>query len=242
MTSQTQAGEGPGHPLVARFHAFVRDSRFPCVGAKSALSKGQLHTLVARDMTSAWNDIPIHADIHAFAQRYKADPRLFQSFAVLFEGPRDLSEAQFEEHLWARVQSLTDKDAFHGVELDPRVDMEPDSPHFSLSFGGEAFFVVGLHPNATRDARRFETPVMVFNLHDQFQRLRTDGVYEKLRDSILVRDEALQGSLNPMLARHGEVSEARQYSGRQVDEAWRCPFARKDPHAAAYAEGVADAP
>ena len=40
----------------------------------------------------------------------------------------------------------------------------------------------------------------------------------------MVRDEALTGSRNPMLARHGEASEARQYSGRAVDEDWRCPF------------------
>ena len=27
-----------------------------------------------------------------------------------------------------------------------------------------------------------------------------------------------------LLARFGEISEARQYSGRLVDDAWRCPF------------------
>jgi hypothetical protein len=30
-----------------------------------------------------------------------------------------------------------------------------------------------------------------------------------------------------MLARHGESSEARQYSGRLVDSDWRCPFTAK---------------
>ena len=214
------------HPIVERFHEFIRDRDFPCVGAKSALSKMQMQVLVARDITSSWNDLPIHAELHAFAARYKADPKLFQSFAVIFEGPGALSEAEFERHLWARVQSLSDKDAWHGTEVDPRIAPEPDSPHFSLSFGGEAFFVVGLHPNASRDARRFEAPVMVFNLHDQFERLRADGLYEKLRATILSRDEALSGSVNPMLARHGELSEARQYSGRAVDEDWVCPFSR----------------
>ena len=37
----------------------------------------------------------------------------------------------------------------------------------------------------------------------------------------MVRDEALAGSRNPMLARHGRSSEARQYSGRAVDANWR---------------------
>ena len=44
----------------------------------------------------------------AFAARYRADPRLFQSFAVVFDAPlHGLSEAEFERHLWKRrVQSL----------------------------------------------------------------------------------------------------------------------------------------
>jgi FPC/CPF motif-containing protein YcgG len=45
--------------------------------------------------------------------------------------------------------------------------------------------------------------------------------------TILERDRKLAGDINPMLARHGESSEARQYSGRLVTDDWTCPF--KDP-------------
>ena len=145
------------------FSSFIRDRAFPCVGAKSALAKGQVEMHVARDIRSAWNDLPIHSALHAFAARYKAAPQLFQSFVVVFEGPTDLDEPAFEAALWARVQSLTDKDAWRGSPVDPRVATATDSPHFSLSFGGEAFFVVGLHPRASRDARRFERPALVHN-------------------------------------------------------------------------------
>lgn len=213
-----------GHPRAEEFRAFIRDAGFPCVGAKSALSKGQMRILVARDITSTWDDMRIYPALLAFAARYRRQPDLFQSFAVVFEGPGTLDEEGFERYLWERVQSLSDKDAWLGHPLDERVASEPDSPHFSLSFAGEAFFVVGLHPNASRPARRFTSPALVFNLHAQFEQLRAAGRYEKLRSSILQRDEALAGSINPMLARHGEVSEARQYSGRVVDERWRCPF------------------
>ena len=68
---------------------------------------------------------------------------------------------------------------------------------------------------------------MVFNLHDQFERLREEGKYERMREAIVERDRALAGDVNPMLARHGSVSEARQYSGRQVDEDWSPPFTDK---------------
>ena len=134
------------------------------------------------------------------------------------------SEEAFEAALWRRVQSLSDTDQRLGQAYDPRVAADPDDPHFSLSLGGQGFFLVGLHPGASRRARRFETPALVFNLHDQFERLREAGKYEGLREKILVRDDRLAGSRNPMLARHGDVSEARQYSGRVVDEDWVPPF------------------
>ena len=84
-----------------------------------------------------------------------------------------------------------------------------------------------IYPGASRPARRFEKPVLVFNAHDQFERLRAENRYEPLRHSIIARDVAIAGSPNPMLARHGEISEARQYSGRAVGRDWRCPFAVK---------------
>ncbi len=223
------ASPGPGltddrHPLADRFRDFIRHPGFSCVGAKSALSRDQLQILVARDIRSAWDDLRILPELQAFAARYVERPKLFQSFVVLFEGPDAIAEDAFEQHLWARVQSLSDKDRWLGETYDGRVSQDPASPHFSLSFGGQAFFVVGLHPGASRLARRFERPALVFNLHDQFERLRAEGLYPRLRDTILDRDLALNGSRNPMLAKFGENSEARQYSGRAVEDDWRCPF------------------
>ncbi|WP_375454438.1 guanitoxin biosynthesis heme-dependent pre-guanitoxin N-hydroxylase GntA [uncultured Methylobacterium sp.] len=212
------------HPSAEAFRAFIRAQPFPCVGAKSALSRGRMKIVVARDIASGWDDMRIYPALLAFIAGYRARPDLFQSFAVVFEGPDDLSEEAFEASLWARVQSLSDKDGFLGQAYDGRVSADPEDAHFSLSFGGEAFFVVGLHPRASRPARRFAAPVLVFNLHDQFERLRAEGRYEPLRASILKRDAALAGSVNPMLSRHGETSEARQYSGRMVGADWTCPF------------------
>lgn len=212
------------HPLADAFRAFIREAAFPCVGAKSALAKGQIRFVVARDMRSAWDDLRIYPGLLELAQGYRDDPKLFQSFVVLFEGPREISETEFETLLWERAQSLSDKDAWHGQRYDPRVSPDTDDPHFSLSFGGEGFFIVGLHPNASRPARRFAAPALVFNLHDQFEQLRAKQVYDKMRETIIARDIAIAGAPNPMLARHGETSEARQYSGRAVGDGWSCPF------------------
>jgi uncharacterized protein len=211
--------------LAEKFRTLINRTDFPCVGAKSALAKATLEILVARDMRSNWDDRRIYEGITRIIRAYHSDRELFQSFAVIFEGPTELDEKMFENLLWARAESLTNKDVWLGTPHDRRVSTDPDDPHFSLSFGEEAFFIVGLHPRASRPARRFERPVLVFNLHNQFEQLREQGRYERMRAKIIERDVALAGSPNPMLARHGTVSEARQYSGRNVLESnWRCPF------------------
>lgn len=228
LRAMTFPEDDADHPLANRFRAFLRRPAFPCVGAKSALQRGQLRLVVAGDLAAGRDDDRIYPALLAFVARTREAPGLFQSFAVLFEGPTSLTEEAFETHLWARIQALSDRDSRVGLPYDPRVRADPDDPHFALSLGGEAFFVVGLHPGASRPARRFEAPALVFNLREQFVRLRAEGRYESLRAAILDRDLAWTGSINPMLARHGETSEARQYSGRLVGEAWTCPFRRRE--------------
>jgi len=93
-----------------------------------------------------------------------------------------------------------------------------------VTAGGRAWYVIGLHPGASRAARRFSSIALVFNPHSQFERLRSLGKYAQVRDLIRQRDVAANGSINPTLADHGQVSEARQYSGRVVAADWGCPF------------------
>lgn len=232
MTRPTSASEAALFPwkhsaqqsLEAKLFRHVEAADFPCVGAKAALARGTLTVLACDRIDSAWDDLRIHDALLRFAVQYRRDKQMFRSFAAIFDQPKPLSEKAFERAVWTRIQSLSDKDVWRGQTYDKRVSSNPADPHFSLSFGGEAFFVVGLHPNASRPARRFERLAMVFNLHDQFERLRASGKYEGMREKILTRDEALAGSRNPMLARHGEVSEARQYSGRIVEDDWKPPF------------------
>ncbi|WP_133364644.1 guanitoxin biosynthesis heme-dependent pre-guanitoxin N-hydroxylase GntA [Qipengyuania sediminis] len=207
--------------------ARIADAGFPCVGAKSALARGTLKTLVCHSIASGWDDLRIHRELMDWAEEYKADPTGLRSLAVVFAQSPDLDEPAFERLMWERIQSLADKDHWLGQSYDDSVSADPNDPHFSLSFGGEAFFVVGLHPNASRPARRFPRPTLVFNLHAQFEALREEGKYERMRAKIIERDVELAGTVNPMLARHGEASEARQYSGRVVEDGWRCPFRDK---------------
>jgi len=214
--------------LVGAFQQHVKDSAFPCVGAKSALASGSLQINLCHDITSGWDDLMIHRDLLSWSREYRCDVHDgdvgFRSLAFVFRQSRVLTEEAFERHMWARIQSLSDKDSWLEQPYDQSVSQDVDDPHFGLSFGAEAYFVVGMHPNASRPARQFERPAMVFNLHDQFEQLRESQRYERMRETILTRDKALSGDINPMLQRHGEASEAAQYSGRKVDADWTCPL------------------
>jgi FPC/CPF motif-containing protein YcgG len=48
-----------------------------------------------------------------------------------------------------------------------------------------------------------------------------------MRQIIRRRDQALAGSVNPMLLDFGARSEAIQYSGRKIEGTWTCPFHAK---------------
>jgi uncharacterized protein len=116
--------------------------------------------------------------------------------------------------------------AIHDLDIQEHpwasdVSDDPGSADFAFSVASRAFFVVGLHPRSSRLARRAPRPTLVFNFHGQFEALRASGRYEKLEAAIRERDVALQGYINPVLARFGEASEAFQYSGRAQGG---CPF------------------
>ncbi|MBS7668112.1 YqcI/YcgG family protein [Croceicoccus sp. 1NDH52] len=161
--------------IATQFEDFIRDRDFPCVGAKSALSKGTLKVSVCRSMTSNWDDVRIHRELLDWSFDYQNDPGLFRSLAFIFKENEDLDERSFEAAMWERIQSLADKDAWLEQPYDNRVSPDPNDPHFSLSFGGEAFFVVGMHPRASRPARRFERPALVFNLCQRRSKSRPFG-------------------------------------------------------------------
>ena len=209
--------------IASELEEFVASADFPCIGAKAALRRHQLEILVVADIRSDISDRLITHRLQDFAIRHDAGDKMFVSQAIIFRKDADLSEALFEMHLWQRLTSLhaIDREDF---SWDTEVASDPQSPHFGLSIGGKGFFVVGLHPNASRAARRFRRPTLIFNLHAQFEKLRQEGRYETLRDKTIQRDIALDGSPNPMLARHGQGPVAAQFSGRRVGADWRCPF------------------
>lgn len=206
---------------------------YPCLGARSVFKRERATVVLHDDLEAPETARTLLEQLREYAAT--VDPEEgFVSFVAGFRGPEVRDEKHFEEMLWGLLQRLHDVDE---QPWAPEVSADPNDPHFAFSVAGTPFFIVGLHPKASREARRMPLPVLVFNLHEQFESLREEGGFERMRDTIRRRDEELQGSINPMVSDHGETSEARQYSGRKLEKAWESPF-EPDPEAVADTEGA----
>lgn len=205
----------------AKFRDFILKENHPCVMAQSVFTSDHLnfHTYKNLGSRKAAQDILI--DLKDYLSEYDFEGHDFFSFIAVFSDKSHYTEKQFETLLWKQLQFLHELD---DQKWDRKVSDDPADDNFSFSLAGKAFYMVGMHPDSSRQARQSPQPALVFNLHGQFEKLRKMGAYHKVRDKIRQRDEILQGNINPMLQDFGDDSEAKQYSGRKVGEDWKCPF------------------
>lgn len=222
------AGVSAADGLTTRFATRIREDflrvvaapDYSCLGARSSLRTEGLRVELYGPMSSLATTIALARDLAAFTRR-TAMASGFVAMVALFAEPAPESEDEFERRLWAQLIDLRARD---DSERPPNVSPDPDDARYAFSFAGSPFFVIGMHPESSRLARRVAWPALVFNPHRQFSALRQTDRFESLRAAIRKREIALQGTLNPNLADMGEASEARQYSGRAAEADWRCPF------------------
>ncbi len=205
------------------FRAHVLNAEFPCIGGKAAIGNNTYRFGFYSEMGAPATTAGLAYDLWEYVRERPSFGTEYATFVASFATPVALDERAWEELLWAQLQNLHELDRpLHS--WDPTVSSDTEDSGFSFSFAETAFFVVGLHPASSRHARRFVWPTLVFNAHAQFEQLREQHRFERLKETIRARDFKLQSSLNPNLSNFGEQSEARQYSGRAVEEKWKCPF------------------
>ena len=222
LKTSTRALAGLKEGFVARFKAFVASPRFPCVGAKSAMNRGRMEFALYDALADDNDAAALCEQLAEFSRQFPEPGTDPVSFVAMFRDPV-ANEDEFHRRLWTHLQAMHDIDAANHA-WDATVSSDVTDKQFSFSIASRAFFVVGLHPQSSRLARQAPFPCLVFNFHDQFEAMREDGKYAKLQAAIRARDVALQGAINPVLARFGEASEAHQYSGQAQTDAGSVPF------------------
>lgn len=173
--------------------------------AKSLLSKGLLRIHVYQSVEKTLTEI------YNFIDEYRTKTSRLSSFIVCFD--EELKFSEFETLFWKTLRSMNEIDKLF-FNHDERVSSDIHSSEYSFSLKSEAFFILALHPESPRWARRFMRPAIVFNPHQQFEKLRAKGLFTRIREIIRQRDTLLQGTINPMLSDFGERSEIYQYMGK----------------------------
>ncbi len=207
--------------LYKTYHNFIIENDHPCIMAQSVFITDEVELYSYQGLGTREAAEQLINDIKQYLHTYDFDSNSFKTLMAVFAEDKIDTEKEFEDKLWQHLSHLYELD---DQPWDETVAMDPASSDFSFSIAGAAFFIVGMHPNSSRKARRSPHPCLTFNLHWQFQRLREMGTFEQVRDKIRERDKDLQGYLNPVVKDHGEESEAKQYSGRNVEDNWKCPF------------------
>ena len=223
MSSNIESPQIDNQTRINEYLAFLDAKDFPCIAAKAALSRQNVKCMVAGHMACPKDDLDILNFLYSFVDDYRGSKDFYNSAAIIFTGPQMYSEEMFDALLWQRLQALQTADAKNHT-FDNRVESDPSSAKFSFSIKEEAFYIIGLHPASSRLARKFKYPTLVFNPHDQFEKLKETRKYDMMKNSVRKRDIALSGSINPMLQDFGNASEVFQYSGLQHSENWQCPL------------------
>lgn len=205
---------------------FINFEKHPCIVGSSIIEQGNYEFDLFEQFADKESSELMCEQLYNFLDKVEnSSDNLLFSYMAIFRTPGYLSEMDFEEMLWKHLQYAHEYDC-KKFGWDVKVNSDPNDPNFSFSLGGNAFYVIGLHPMSSRKARRFDHVALVFNLHAQFDRLKRQNVYSKVQKKVRGKDQHMNGSFNPMLSDFGKSSEAIQYSGREVKvkEEWKCPF------------------
>jgi FPC/CPF motif-containing protein YcgG len=204
----------------------ITSPNYPCGPAVASLQKDQYMIGVYKGFGLDQQTSSLYKDLLYFSQCQKISQAPFMSFWAVFD-QSVCEESEFEDLLWKELSFLSSEEE-SSVPWDPKFSSDPNDKNFCLSLGGDAFFVVGLHPESSRLARKFPWPALVFNLYEQFEELSRKGIYENIVKQNRNKEMKFQGSLNPMVELHGDQWEAIQFSGQNNPATWKCPFSRRE--------------
>lgn len=181
--------------------------------AKAAIKTGMVDVHSTKDITDPESIAGIQLRLYEFIDRFRLQSKKLSSFILTIHDEELMNFDRFETEFFNFLQGLRELDRKLYLH-DPRVSSDPGDSNFSYSIKSEAFFIVALHPESPRLARRFKRPAIVFNPHIQFDNLRRKNVFQKIKNVIRSKDKKLQGTINPMLNDFGVRSEVFQYMGR----------------------------
>jgi FPC/CPF motif-containing protein YcgG/predicted heme/steroid binding protein len=237
MTSSVHYAVGRQRPVSDQerqvheaFRSWIQDRKqFGCAAGRTAISRATYGLGVYdKPLGAPGNAAQLAADLETWiphqTQEWNRGNNYTTFVAVFPNSNADQGGQAFEDALFAELQALHEHDRQpwpNGYTKDAT------SMSFQYAFGGRRYFVVGLHPQASRTSRRFEYSALVFNAHEQFGNLKTTGEFAEIKSSTRKNDIRLDGEINPNLLKHPPGAPgAVEFSGEDHtgDASWLPPL------------------
>ncbi len=213
------------YQIKEKISSLLSKKNYPCVAALKSFHSEDYRIGTYRNFGSTHSSFELAKDLVNYSEQYKKTKSPYFTYWAVFPELTSLTDKEFEGALWRELSAMASYSEF-SQSWDPKFSSDPNDKNFCFSLGGQAFFVVGLHKNSNRLSRQFEYPTLVFNLYEQFRQLESLNQFKPMVEMNRRRDEKFQGDANPMAVVHGNDWEAIQFSGRQNNADWKCPFAK----------------
>ncbi len=226
-------GFAMGFQLFQDIKNLVLKPNYPCVAAVSSFLKQDYMSEKYKNFGSGECAPKLAEDLLRFKAEQRRLKSPFYSFWAVFEDSELTSEEDFEKKMWDELSAMhayevkiCGANSTDEIKWDPKFSADPKDKNFCFCLGGDAYFVVGMHPHSSRLARKFPYPVVVFNLYAQFDDLMEKGTFESMVKINRQREIKFEGSVNPMVEKHAQDWESIQFSGKNNGDQWSCPFKR----------------
>lgn len=89
-----------------------------------------------------------------------------KSYFAIFDEVSIESEEHFQLLLWTQFQHIPDN-TLEQISQDEHTILAPNDSDFCISIGGLPLHIISLHPQSTRQERRFPWPVLIFRTAEE---------------------------------------------------------------------------
>ncbi len=159
--------------FTARIGERLLRSDRPCRVASRSITRDEYCLGLYEHFGEGRNGKALESDLLWFADEVKRgrSPRL--TMWAIFPNAEMWDDNDFDHALVRELTSVTTSSA-----------LQPSwASGGTLRVGDTSFFVVGMHPQSTKDSRRFPWTALVFNVFDQVDWLEREGVYAWIREA-----------------------------------------------------------
>lgn len=196
-------------------------SHYPCPGAQMVFLNSDERIAVFEGLTDN-NIYQVCFSLSCYILEYlSGDTGNDLTFILMFKELRRWTKGSFRKHFWKflkNISQLQDKYYPYAKGYSPVLK----DKNFSFSFGEVANYIAAFFADSPRVTRRFAYTALIFNPHDQFNKLKESGKFVSFQKSVDIKDHRLQGSNNESLTDFGEQSEWPQYDS--IDGSSGCPI------------------